>query len=202
MKEIETLDVKIINVKKYMILVLFYVIGGIYGSIFLALHLRIEVIMFIGFFVFGVLPFIFLKKFRKPFVKKSVITLSKTSILIQIFDNATGDVKEENEYLYQDIKSYFTTEAFRDHSSFLKIYFKDGSNRQYSFVEQKINDESDIIYRVKDHVKIYNEDNPVNGRIELQPTFFSTKVGRHMLGIIGLLWLATTIILIIYSRKH
>lgn len=201
MNEAEILEVKIINVKKYMILVFFYVIGGSLGLFLLALHLRIPSLMLIGLFAFIILPVVFLKTFRKAFVRNSVISFHDASFSIQLFNRKTEGKEEEHEYHYLDIKSYMTTEQVRDHSSSLKLYLKNGSKVEYTFVEQRYNNESDVIYKFAKQVKIYNAHNSGQSEIKYHPNLFATTIGGYLIAILGVCWIGLILFFVIYKHK-
>lgn len=158
MSEIGGQYAKIVEARKYSVLLLSYFLGGIFLSAFAAWQLHHLAILWIGFIIFGICPIIFKKYYKRPFIKKVSVECTNSYFDINVFDSKKDEVMSVHKYFYNDIKSYRTFESTTESSSQLKIWLREGGSVNYIFVEEKYDEGDSILNIIMKEIKAYSLD--------------------------------------------
>lgn len=201
MDQIEIKEIKVINATHFSLFILVYLLGGLALTAFIAKLSGHEFILWIGGVIFALCPILFKKQYRSYFTKLISIRISKKSIVVEHCNKATGEVEQETEYKYDEIESYQMIKSGYDYSSFIKLYFKDGSKIGYTFLEQRNSDNSGIIYKISEYIREYNASSADNNNILLKPNLLASPSGGYIMALIGVGWLALLIFIIIFKHK-
>ncbi|MBS1495651.1 MAG: hypothetical protein JSU03_07850 [Bacteroidetes bacterium] len=151
-----------------------------------------------------VLPFIFQKKIKDRFTKNALVEFNDNSFSIAT-SNLNDDAMISNmNYNWDEVKAfkfYFTPSKL----TYLSIYLKDGSHKQFGFKDNKtevesINGESvfSIFYFF---VKNYNKYNPKGEEINFVPGLLAKPIGIILLCVLAVL-IITDIILHVFKYDN
>ncbi len=175
-QEINTL---VINNKNFILFISLYMIVGTLFTSFLAIELKNTIIIWVGIFIFLVLPFIFKNKFRNIFSKKASLLFEESRLTIELFDFKTEDSLIKENIKYSDIKSFRGINSSKDDSAFIKLFLKNGDSVNYTFLNQgKASNETDVIENLFTFINLYNANLKQEEKIVLIPNFFATSRGR------------------------
>ncbi len=139
--------------------------------------------LLIGILLFFISPLVFINKKITLFSKKANIKLTNTLLKIDILNKSTYDLEEQHEYFFCNIKSFQIGESEANNSSYIKLVLDKGEKVKYSFFDQT-NNEENVLKNVQLFFADYNKGKNVDQKINILPTFYTTKEGKY--SIIGL----------------
>lgn len=152
--------------------------------------------VFIGFAFLCITPFMFLQRFRKIFTRNVVVEFNSQSFLIKEYGLERGDLMNEFNCRWDDIKYYKCTFSGNKYTS-LSIYLKDGVNKNYVFKDNKAENEAiqeESIFSIfYSYISRYNTDKTFNERIFLSPSFLATRLGAICIILLAILGVAAII---------
>ena len=156
--------------------------------------------LLIGILLFFISPLVFVNKKITLFSKKVIIKLTSNLLKIAILNKSTNDLEEQYEYLFCDIKSFQIGKSGTNNSSYIKLVLDNGEKVKYSFFEQSDNEEN-VLKNVQLFFAAHNKGKNVDQKINILPTFYTTKEGKY--SIIGLTVLLGIVLLlqIIYKPQ-
>ena len=201
MSEIGVQYAKIVEARKYSVLILSYFFGGTFLSAFAAWKLHHLAILCIGFIIFGICPIIFKKYYRRPFIKKVSVECTDSYFDINVFDSKKDEVVSVHKYFYNHIKSYRAFEYTTESSSQLKIWLREGWSVNYIFVEEKYDEGDSVLNIIMKEIKAYNENNSAECKILLEKNLFATKIGTYIIILLVIGWICLLIFQIALKQK-
>lgn len=193
--EIETYLLKTNKLFLFAFCLILFMLTGLIFTIFLMRssgEFSITTLL-IGILLFFIFPLIFVNKKITLFSKKAIIKLTSNLLKIDIINKNTYDLEEQQEYFFCDIKSFQIGESDGNNSSYIKLVLDNGKKIKYSFFEQTDNAEN-ILKNVQLFFAAYNKGKSVNQKINISPTFYTTKDGKY--SIIGLTLLLGIVLLL------
>jgi hypothetical protein len=197
-----TLTVKLIKRGKYMLLIIIFFLFGTMLSFYIGmkLHLIIAGTSIIALTMF--IPFIFEKRFQKPFVNLAVFNFFDDFFSIDFLDKNDNNIIQRKDVIqYSEIRSFRVFDSSKDTSALLSIYLRSGKKLTYDFVEQKlIKGKTEINEVIFAFINNYNCRNS-GDKIELVPNFFASKTGRICIILLSFLIVISIIIQIMYKPK-
>ena len=148
-------------------------------------------------------PFLFQKRFKAAFTKNIELTFDDQSFIIREYAIENDNLTKEVAMTWADIESFKC--SFSSEVTYLTIRLRDGSAKNFSFKEEKsqeqvINEKSvfSIFYY---YVRQYNSDkNPEDG-ITLEPGFLTTKSGAFVLYGVAILAVVAIVIHFVLAPK-
>jgi hypothetical protein len=160
MKEDQVINTSVINNKKYFPFISIYIIAGTLLTTFLAIETKVEIVIWIGIFIFWLCPFLFQNQFRKGFSQYALIRFSQEKFVIELFNTKTGDLNNRIEEQYSEIKSFKAIDSSKDDTAFIKIVLKNGGSIGYTFLNQGKNvNDTDITEALFFHFNQFHEIN-------------------------------------------
>jgi hypothetical protein len=178
-KKIET---TIVNVKSILLFISIYIFGGTLLFMLLTIKLRIISIAVAGFIIFWICPFIFQKRFRKPFSRRMDVLFGNEFISLNLYDNKSGLVNKEQIIKYDQINAFRIIDSSKDDSSFLKFSFRNGESVTYTFIGQSaFNSSQNVSENLFEYINKYNANKNELDKIAILPNLFATKLGRNLI---------------------
>lgn len=187
----------------YTFLLIAFGFVGISGSIWIARFIDNNysiAIIIIGFLLFLVIPVIYISKKPALLTKKAIIQILDESIVIDILDKKTDQIREHHEIEFKNLNSFKIGETDYNNTSFLKLIKKDGTSIQFSFFEQ--NDKEENVFKnVFTFFKEYNVGKPENEKITLLPNLYNTKSGKLIIYSLAILIVVAVALLILMKPE-
>ncbi|MCW3464991.1 hypothetical protein [Chitinophaga nivalis] len=135
-----------------------YMMGGMLATALLALYFHLVYLIWIGFFLFMILPLVIQKHLWKLVSQKVVAHFNSEYFTLEITDSKTGKVVNENMYLFSEIKFYYIGTSSGNNSTCLKLFLSDGSRAKYSFVGlSKKCTSQEAPHAVDQYIQAYNK---------------------------------------------
>lgn len=152
---------------------------------------------FILLIVTFISPFLLQKKLKQKFTKNVSLVFDDSSFSITTSNLNNAEIKSSSTYNWNEIKAYkfnFTPSKL----TYLDIYLKDGTHKQFGFKDNKTEEESikdESVFSIfYSYVKTYNADKPDNEKINFVPGLFAKPTGFILLSMLAVL-IAADIIL-------
>lgn len=171
--------------------------------IVIARYIHSEAFAGIGWVLACSVPFLFQKRFKESFTRNIELTFDNQSFLIQQYSIKNGSLIKEATIPWAEMKSFKC--SFSSEVTYLTIGLRDGSTNNFSFKEEKtqeqmINDKSvfSIFYY---YVRQYNSDKQPEDTIILKPGFLTTTAGAFVLYSITTLAVAAIVIHFVLAPK-
>lgn len=161
--------------------------------VFLAIKYHNDLLFIVGLLL-SIAPAIFIRLKINLVAKKATIHFSEEFIEIETPDTLNDRV------LYSDIKYFSVSKIDVDNASRIKFILGNGAKRRYIFFRQFDNDQN-ILNNVLLYFSSYNIGKIQEEKIQVLPSFYVTKQGKLIVGIIGFIILVVIIIQIIYKPK-
>jgi hypothetical protein len=150
--------------------------------------------------ILWLLPFILQNKFRKPFSKRAAIRFDDNGIFIQVSKFGGDVIEKTDDNLFADISSFRVMDSSKDDSSFLRLIFKDGTSKKYTFLGQgKSDSKQDVSELTFEYVNNYNDKQDAYNKIQFTPNLFATKLGQILITLLTILVIVSLIVQI--SKK-
>lgn len=156
---------------------------GTAGILFgLAVAIRAIWVFFILWPISMFIPFVFQNKFRRRFSKNAVLKFDNEQVIVDLGDLRTGYILSHNEFKYEDIKYIKAANSAKDDSSSVKLIFKDGSKKNYTFTGQgEGKGDTDVVGTFAKYVNAYNGTKPENEQIAPLPILLGSKTGKLLI---------------------
>lgn len=171
---------------------------------FVSLGLNILILFPLGFVSSLILPFLFQKKIKNYFTREASIEFDKSFFIINIMKFNSHEILKVLKYNWDEIKAYkfyFTPSKL----TYLDIYLKDGSWKEFGFKDNKTEEESinsESIFSVfRSFANQYNLNKELYDRIALKPGFLTTNTGLFVLIFIGFIAAVASILVLFKSPK-
>ncbi|GEM_PF-1959562 len=187
----EKVDCVTIEGKKYILFISIYMSLGALVLLFIAIKLRVLIILVIWVIIFFSAPLFFESQFRKKFVNNASLSFTDKLLEIEIFNRYSDEIEKSDTILYSDVKQFKTVDSTKNDFSSLKIFLKNGESYSYVFTGQNTikNDQciTDIVF------KYFNKYNDLqvdkNNKIQLKPNLFATRTGKVLIFMLTVLLL-------------
>jgi hypothetical protein len=198
----ESIQTKVINVKKYALFLALYMILGTGITMWLVFTFRIVMIIWIGVIITFFAPLLFQRQFRKRYSRQAILSFFDDYLCIEILDPLNNQPVKKDEFTYSDIGSFRVFDSSKDDSSSLKIMLRNGMRYAYTFIEQ---DTGKLKVHITDQIfKYFNQYNSLaeeEKRIRMLPNLFATSLGRVLILCVSILLLGSIIMQIIHIPK-
>ncbi len=187
----------ITNIKGLVLIIVSIILGGTSLALWVLLSFHYLftslIIIFISFFF----PVIFMKRIRSNSVEDVTIRFCADYLSLKYFDRNLFDFKTDD-IKYSQINSLMVIESAKDDSSFIKLYFKDGTKSVYRFLDQQDKD-TNVVPAILKFIKSYNETKNNVENIYLRKTLLASKFGYYCIVALTVMLIAAIILEIIYK---
>lgn len=160
----------------------------------------VPIIAVLGVLFFMIIPLVLLSKYPRLFTKRAEVRILDESIVIDILDKKTDQIREHHGIEFKNLNSFKIGEADYNNTSFLKLIKKDGSSVQFSFFEQ--NDKEENVFKnVFTLFKEYNVGKSESEKITLLPNLYNTKSGKLIIHSLAILIVVAVALLILMKPE-
>jgi hypothetical protein len=202
MEPTKVIETVVIQLKKYVLFLWPYLLGGIGFILFAEIGLRSTVLTIMGIAVFILAPLILNRQFRSGFTKKARLQFFPDHLVIELINKDTDVVERTDDFQFNQIASFRTGDSSRDDSSFISLLLTDGRKFNYSFLEQRRgNPDDDVTPNVEKYIRAYNESHDFDRTIRYQPSMMASRTGKYMFIGLTILLAAAIIIQLIVKPK-
>lgn len=160
--------------------------------------------VFVGYAFLCIAPFVFLQRLRKIFTRNVVTEFNNRSFSIKEYTLKSDNLINEFNCSWEDIKYYKCSFSSNKYTS-IKIYLKDGINKNYVFKDNKTEKESiqeESIFSIfYSYISRYNADKIFSEKIFLSPSFLTTRLGTICIILLAILAIAAIVLQFLFTGK-